>query len=154
MVFKLSRITNYCMVRMHIKKILVPLDGSKSSFKGLDEAIYLARQCNATITGLHIVPIYPKKLGDLVSPLKISAFDDAKKLMDKAEVICAQNGILFHKKITMGDTKSDISVFAKQNKFDMIILGARGLGSVKELFLGSVSNAVVHKSKVPVLVVK
>ncbi len=137
-----------------MKKILVPLDGSKSSFKGLDEAIYFARQCDATITGLHIVPVYPKKLGDLVSPLKISAFDDAKKLMDKAEIICARNGILFHKKITVGDAKSDIGDFAKQNKFDIIILGARGLGSVKELFLGSVSNAVVHKSKVPVLVVK
>jgi nucleotide-binding universal stress UspA family protein len=35
-----------------IKKILVPLDGSKNSMRGLDEGIYLARQCQATITGL------------------------------------------------------------------------------------------------------
>ncbi len=142
------------MSKNHIKKILVPLDGSKSSFNGLDEAIYLARQCHATITGLHIIPVYPKKLGDLVSPLKITAFDDATKMMNKAEVTCAQNGILFHKKVVIGDVKSDISTYAKQNKFDIIVLGARGLGAVKEMFLGSVSNAVVHKSKVPVLLVK
>lgn len=142
------------MSKDRIKKILVPLDGSKPSFNGLDEAIYIARQCQATITGLHVIPVYPKKLGDLVSPLKITAFDDATKLMNKAEVICAQNGVLFHKKTIIGDAKSDISTFAKQNKFDIIVLGARGLGAVKEMFLGSVSNSVAHKSKVPVLLVK
>ncbi|HSA76460.1 MAG TPA: universal stress protein, partial [Nitrosarchaeum sp.] len=40
-----------------IKKILVPIDGSKNSMRGLDEAIYLARQCHATITGLYVIPI-------------------------------------------------------------------------------------------------
>ncbi|MFB5598380.1 MAG: universal stress protein, partial [Nitrosopumilaceae archaeon] len=30
------------MVRKKIKKILVPLDGSKNSFRGLDNAIYIA----------------------------------------------------------------------------------------------------------------
>ena len=142
------------MAKINIKKILVPLDGSKSSFNGLDEAIYLARQCHSTITGIHMIPVYPKKLGDLVSPLKIAAFDEAKKLMDEAEVICAQSGVLFHKKITIGEAKSEISKFAKQNKFDIIIIGARGLSPAKELFLGSVSNAVAHKSQVPVLLVK
>jgi nucleotide-binding universal stress UspA family protein len=33
-------------------------------------------------------------------------------------------------------------------------MGARGLGAIKEAFLGSVSNYVLHKSKVPVLIVK
>jgi nucleotide-binding universal stress UspA family protein len=42
------------MIRGKIKKILVPLDGSKNSLRGLDEAIYLARQCQATITGLYV----------------------------------------------------------------------------------------------------
>ncbi|MEK6965839.1 MAG: universal stress protein, partial [Thermoproteota archaeon] len=44
--------------------------------------------------------------------------------------------------------------FAKGKKIDLIVMGARGLGSVKEAFLGSVSNAVVHKSKIRVLIVK
>ena len=37
-----------------IKKILVPIDGSKNSFRGLDEAIEIARQSHATITGLYV----------------------------------------------------------------------------------------------------
>ena len=35
------------MIKNKIKKILVPIDGSKNSLRGLDEAIYIARQCQA-----------------------------------------------------------------------------------------------------------
>jgi len=38
--------------------------------------------------------------------------------------------------------------------FDIIVIGSRGQSGLKEIFLGSVANAVVHKSKIPVLVIK
>lgn len=142
------------MVKSKIAKILVPLDGSKISFNGLETAIYLARQCGAIITGLHVVSIYPQHLGDLVTPLKVKLVQDAEKFMEQAKVKSAQNGIVFRHKIIFGEPKSDISDFAKQNKFDLVVVGSRGLGGLKEAFLGSVSNAIVHKSHVPVLVVK
>ena len=41
-----------------------------------------------------------------------------------------------------------------ERKIDLIIMGARGRGSVKAAFMGSVSNHVLNKSKIPVLVVK
>lgn len=142
------------MIKTKIAKILVPLDGSKTSFNGLEKAIFLARQCGATITGLHIVSIYPQHLGDLVTPLKAKLVKDAEKFMEQAKVKSAQNGIVFRHKITYGDPTSDIIDFVKQNKFDLIVMGSRGMGGLKEAFLGSVSNAIVHKSKIPVLVVK
>ena len=142
------------LIKMKITKILVPLDGSKTSFKGLDKAIYIARQCGATITGLHVISIYPQHLGDLVSPLKVRLSEDAAKFMVKAKITSAQKGIVFHHKIIYGDTASGIIDYIKQNKFDLIIMGSRGLGGLKEAFLGSVSNSVVHKSLTPVLIVK
>lgn len=142
------------MVKSKIDKILVPLDGSKISFNGLDTAIYLARQCGAIITGIHVVSIYPQHLGDLITPLKVKLVQDAEKFMEQAKIKSAQNGIVFRQKIIYGEPKSDISDFAKQNKFDLVVVGSRGLGGLKEAFLGSVSNAIVHKSHVPVLVVK
>ena len=142
------------MIGPKIKKILVPLDGSKYSFDALSKAIYLARQCEGTITGLYVVAFYPRNLGDLIGPIKARLYDDARKIMDKAKVICAQNGIVFKGKISYGDAKSEIIDFAKNSKFDIIVIGSRGLTPVKELLLGSVSNAVAHKSNVPVLVVK
>jgi len=50
----------------------------------------------------------------------------------------------------------DIAKFAnnKKNGIDLVVIGVRGMGSAKEIFLGSVSNYVLHKVKKPVLIVK
>lgn len=141
------------VIKTKIRKILVPLDGSKNSFRGLDTAIYLARQCGATITGLFVMPIYPRTLVPITYDKKYLT-KAAKEFMENAKKHAAQNGIVFVGKSTIGKESHEIVEFATRNKFDIIIIGARGLGNVKEVFLGSVSNAVVHKSNVPVLVVK
>ena len=44
--------------------------------------------------------------------------------------------------------------FANNKQFDIVVIGSRGMSSIKETFLGSTSNYVLHKSKIPVLVVK
>ncbi len=142
------------MIRTKIRKILVALDGSKNSFRGLNEAIYLARQCNATITGLHVIPLYPQKWGDLTNPLKTRLFKDANDMMTKAKLISAQKGIVFHQKVVYGEAKSGITDFVNQHGFDLVVVGARGFGPVRGLFLGSISTAILHRSKIPVLVVK
>ena len=142
------------MIKKKIRKILVPIDGSKSSFKGLDEAIYLARQCGATLTGFYVVPIYPSRFADLVNTFKKEAFRQGKKFLDDAKTISALNGIVFNSKIIYGEPKYEIIDFAHGGKFDLIVIGSRGFGPIKEMFLGSVANAVLHRSKVPVLIVK
>jgi nucleotide-binding universal stress UspA family protein len=141
------------MVRTKIRRILVPLDGSKNSYRGLDTAIYLARQCGATLTGLFVMSIYPKSFVPITYDKKY-LMKAAREFMESAKKRAAQNGIVFVGKTAIGNESSEIVAFATKNKFDIIVIGARGLGSVKEVFLGSVSNAVVHKSKIPVLVVK
>ncbi|MDX1442127.1 MAG: universal stress protein [Nitrosopumilaceae archaeon] len=142
------------MIRKKIKKILVPLDGSKNSLRGLDEAIFLARQCHATITGLYVIPIYPRNLADAIMPFQIHLTKVAKKLMSEAKNRCGKKGIVFRSKIVIGSPTVEIQDLAKDGKFDIIIIGSRGLGGLKEAFLGSVANTIVHKSKIPVLVVK
>ena len=142
------------MIRKNIKKILVPLDGSKSSMRGLDEAIYLARQCHATITGLYVIPIYPRNFTDVIMPYQIHLTKSAKKFMQSAKTICAQKGILFKSKIIFGSPTEEINEIARNKEFDIIVIGSRGQSGLKEAFLGSVANSIVHKSKVPVLVIK
>ena len=141
-------------MKQKISKILVPMDGSANSLKALDEAIYLARQCHGTITGLCIIPIYSINLGKLLTSLKNQSQKEAKKFMSDARKRCAQNGIVFSEKIIYGNLTLEITEFAAYKKFDLIVIGSRGMSRVKEAFLGSVANMVVHKSKVPVLVVK
>jgi len=70
--------------------------------------------------------------------------------MNRAE----KAGATFKYKTGGGKTGSETVKFAKKGKFDMIVIGARGLGGAKEAFLGSTSNYVMHKTNIPVLVVK
>lgn len=137
-----------------IKKILVALDGSAQSFKSLQEAIYLAIQCGATITGLCVLPLYTISLGKFTTSLRNQSMKEAKKFMTKAKVLSAQNGIVFNEKIVVSNHTSKISEYASGKKFDLIVMGSRGMNPLKELFLGSVANYTVHKSAIPVLVVK
>ncbi|MDE1725588.1 MAG: universal stress protein [Thaumarchaeota archaeon] len=141
-------------MKQKISKILVALDGSERSFKGLREAIYLARQCGSTITGLCVTPYYTISLGPLLTSLKNQSLKEAKQFMADAKKLCAQNGIVFHEKIIYGTESWQITEYASYRKFDLIVIASRGRGTMKSAFLGSVANDVVHKSKIPVLVVK
>ncbi len=142
------------MIKINFQKILVPLDGSKNSTRGLDHAIYLARQCQAIITGIYVIPRPPHPAFRSARYPEKPYLKDAEHIMAFAKKHSAQNGIMFEKKIAFGDPGYTIVKFAKDKKFDIIVIGARGRGVVKEIFLGSVSNYVLHKSSLPVLVVK
>ena len=137
-----------------IKKILVPLDGSSNSFRGLDTAIHMARECQATITGLYVVGMVKPKPNDQIAPLEKLLLDNAQKIMKKAKLKAAQKGILFFDRVSYGDDGKRIVDVAEKNNFDLIVIGSRGMGAAKEIFLGSTSNYVLHKSKKPVLIVK
>lgn len=142
------------MTQIKIKKILIPLDGSKNSFRGLDEAIFLARACQATLTGIFVLERFPDKDFRRIGSFEKEILKNAEKFLDKAKLRSAQNGVDFHKITAFGDPAATIVNFAKTKNLDVIVIGARGLGGIKEKFLGSVSNYVLHKSKIPVLIVK
>lgn len=137
-----------------ITRILVPLDGSKNSIRGLDNAVYLARQCQATITGIYVLPRVPVIAYRAIQYPEKELLKDAASNMEYAKKHCAQSGVVFEKKISFGDPGYTIVKYAKDKKFDIIVIGARGRGSIKEIFFGSVSNYVLHKANVPVLIIK
>lgn len=135
-------------------KILVPLDGSSNSIRGLDRAIEIAKGGDAEITGFYVfhLPIaagikYTQKMKDEAQRKAVKAIGPAMKKTEKA-------GATFKYKTGAGHTGPEIVKFAEKGKFDMIVVGARGMSGAKEAFLGSTSNYVMHKTKVPVLVVK
>jgi len=139
---------------IQIKKILVPLDGSKNSIRGLDMAIHMARESHATITGLYVLGIVKPQTNDQITPLEKMLLKNAQQIMKKAKLKAAQKGILFFDRISYGDGGKRIVDIAHRKNFDLIVIGSRGMGSAKEIFLGSTSNYVLHKSKKPVLIVK
>ena len=90
------------MIKKKISKILVPLDGSKNSIRGLETAITLARECRATITGIYSinVPSYSEFNG--VGSVEKSLNKEVGNFMEDAKILAAQNGIMFKDKIMRG----------------------------------------------------
>jgi len=143
------------VIKKKILKILVPLDGSKNSVRGLETAITLARNCDATITGIHSIYAPPHSEFRGVGSVEEAYNINMKKFIDEAKTLAAKNGIVFTDKIVRGEIGYNIIKMAHgKSKFDMIVIGSRGRSSTKEMFFGSVSNYVIHTSKIPVVIVK
>jgi len=137
-------------------KILVPIDGSPNSIRGLEKAIEFARNSNSSITLLHIATLPPVHvLGHSKDKVKISLAKKAQKFIQDAEDRCTNQNISFTTKIIYGyDPAYDIEQFTKKYKHDMIVIGAKGKSTLKRIFLGSVSSYIVQTSKTPVTVIK
>ena len=48
----------------------------------------------------------------------------------------------------------EITKFAKEAKSDLIIIGVKGIGKLRELLVGSISEGVIKQATCPVLIVK
>ena len=139
-----------------VNKILVPLDNSKNSFRGLSSAIYFAKMCNASIVAVHSVYAPPKGDFDTSGHFNKDHKKQVESMMEIAKKQCENAGVEFVQKIIYGNPGYEIAKFANssKNKIDMVVIGSRGRSSAKELFFGSTSQFVLHKSKPPVLVIK
>ncbi|WP_179371231.1 universal stress protein [Nitrosopumilus ureiphilus] len=143
------------MLQNRFKKILVGIDGSVNSIRGLNQAISLARQSQGVITGIHVLPEFPPSYEINLKTYRAQINKVGKKFMDTAKISAARHGIEFNEKIASSKNTVDTIVgFANKNKFDIVIIGSRGLGSPKINYVGSVAHGIVNNSKVPVLIVK
>ena len=140
-----------------VSSILVPVDGSPHSFKSFDYAVYLAECCHARIGLLYVVNL-ADCLSDLEQvstggyiPDELKAagrvvLNEAKSRLDKV-LQCD----FF---LEIGALAEVIEDFALNNDYELIVMGSRGFGALKEILVGSVSNHVLHHADCPVLLVK
>jgi nucleotide-binding universal stress UspA family protein len=131
-----------------MKKVLIPIDWSENAEKAFDWYIYNIHQ-----KGIHVVITHFMEAGK-----EKELQEKELKLMELQEVYETR---LLQLKIDYcwltGNTGSPgefIIKVAKEEDVDMIVMGARGLGKIKKTILGSVSDYVLNKSKVPVLIFK
>ncbi|MDH3657721.1 MAG: universal stress protein [Nitrosopumilus sp.] len=136
-----------------LNKILVPLDGSKNSLRGMKFAAAVANQSGSSIIGLNInsPPMFVKASVTLRNQAKLKS----KEIIKEAEAITQKANVSFRgiTKVSNNVGKT-IVTFAEGHQVDMIVIGSRGPDSEHELFLGSTANYVVIKSKIPVTIIK
>jgi len=142
------------------KKILVPIDGSKNSFAALKHAVAIAHSFGGEISILYVtalsqqVPSYEQVKGAKIPPnSSTDPINFAKTIIAEA-LKHVPEGMVVQTYNETGEPRIAITEFAQKNKYDMIVIGSRGLGTIEGLLIGSVSSYVVKHSKCPVLVAK
>ena len=144
--------------------MLVSIDGSQSADHALDFGLDLAGKYSAEVMiatvfdsprpssvlkGMLYAPIstekYLKKFRDFHEKILLEALNKTKKNCPKLKVSI---------KLLEGRPADKIVETAKDGAFDLIVIGSRGLGGIKEFFLGSVSDRVADEASCPVLIVK
>ena len=139
-------------------KALIPVDGSRTSERAVRHVIALMQGRDPM--EVHLLNVQEKadalEVRRFMKPGEIkrmqmghgaAALASAKKLLERA-------GAKYQDHVLIGDPAEKISTFARRGKFDKIIMGTHGRGSMTSLLMGSVATKVLHRSTVPVTLVK
>jgi len=140
------------------KKILVATDASEYSRRALKIALELARTFGGEVELLNVMYIreaywgYNVAYSILVSPEQI---EEAGELVLKATLEGIDVGnVPLKKKVVQGYPSTMILEEVEREALDLVVMGSHGYGPVAGSVLGSVSQRVLHKAEVPVLIVK
>lgn len=139
-----------------VSKILVAVDGSECARRAFDSALKLGKDLGAKVIVLTVVqpPSMITMQKDLQGTIEMLLEKEAKIMLANYGVIAEKRGVDIETILAIGYPSRVILNTAKSKEADLIVIGSRGLGGLKELFLGSVSHAVVQNADIPVLVVK
>lgn len=137
------------------QKILLAVDGSEHSLRATDEAMKiasLAKDCKVEVV---FVADFSKAKSDMLhaqgrEELELSRRKRIFPITEKLRL----NDIAYESKILHGDPGPTIVDYANNGGFDLVVLGSRGLNTLQEMVLGSVSHKVAKRVHCPVLIVK
>jgi nucleotide-binding universal stress UspA family protein len=143
---------------MLYSKILIAYDGSFAADEALEQALRLSQLLPGSVLKvIHTFDIPNFVLGEaLIMPspeLNKDIYTEAQAVVERAKALVApfpNTSVV----MIQGDAAKTILSEAEDMHCDLIVIGSRGIGGIRELMLGSVSHYVVQHANVPVLVVK
>ena len=143
-----------------MKKVLLPIDGSDCSLRGLE--LVISKRANyedPESLDIHLVNVQMPLTHDVsrfASRDQIAAFhrdESEKQLHDACELLDA-SGIKYTCHCEVGHVAETITALADQLQCDEIVMGTHGHGAFQGLVTGSITLKVLHLSKIPVLLIK
>jgi len=138
---------------------LLAVDGSDNAYEAVHALKYLARAEQLTL--LHALnvprPAYPMMLPEVAEEiyktLEQSMREDGERLLNRVQSLLPMHAGPSTKHLRIGSPAEVIVSMAEQQKADLIVMGARGLGPVKERLLGSVSHRILTLAHCATLIV-
>jgi len=140
-------------------KTLLAVDGSDNSYEAIHALKYFSRAAQLTL--LHALnvprPAYPMLLPELAAE-QYKMFEqimreDGERLLDRIQSLLPMHAGPSTKHLRIGSPAEVIVSMAEEQKADLIVMGARGLGPIKEWLLGSVSHRVLTLAPCATLIV-
>lgn len=143
-----------------MKKILVPTDFSDTAENALRVAADLARKFNSKIFLLHMLEL-PVNLIDPVMGTRTNDLPEVvfftKRAEQKLNQLIQQDfleGVTVQPILQLHHTLDGIMETRQRENCDLIVMGSQGATGLQEMFIGSITEKVVRRSHVPVLVIK
>lgn len=137
------------------ENILLAVDGSSHSMRAAEAAATLARCMNATLWIVVAYDPVPPYLGEPNMQHAISArLKDAEEVLEKTlDNLGVFPGEL-HTEVLEGPAAEAVLGVAEARKNDLIVMGSRGVGTLRGLLLGSQSQKVLQHASCPVMIVR
>jgi nucleotide-binding universal stress UspA family protein len=144
---------------MNIRRILAPTDFSETSQTAVRYALDLAQKTNARVTLLHAytLPVYPAGVDGAAFIPSFTALAEPVR-MAEAEIgeLVARLGptkVVLDSRTVAGPPADAIIQMARDEAFDLIVMGTHGRTGLRHLLLGSVAERVVRTATTPVLTI-
>ena len=137
--------------------VIVAIDGSDDSIRAAEEALRLAEQSKQTMIELVFVAEHTKETAKAQALPMIDAFETSKQNRQQTfqvEAMFEEEGVPYVLTELYGNPGKAIADYANEKNADLVIIGSRGIGKMKQWLLGSVSQRVVNEAACPVLVMK
>ncbi|MDH1800723.1 universal stress protein [Acinetobacter johnsonii] len=145
---------------MAYQNILVPVDGSETSYAAVAQAAELAKAFGGKITVVQVLALDPYIAAEYISATQTNdlierARTSVLKTLEEAVAKFSDLGIPVEAKLLEGQVvHREIIREAETSKADLIVIGSHGRTGLKRLFLGSVAQNVLGEAHIPVLVVR
>jgi len=137
------------------KNILLAVDGSENSLRATKEAVKMASLNNKCVIEIVYIVDFAKAKNEVLHAQGKEELELARrKKLEPVEKILKSNELSYKTKIMHGEPGPTIVEYANKEQFDLVVIGSRGLNSLQEMVLGSVSHKVVKRANCPVLIVK
>lgn len=141
------------------KRILIPIDGSDCSKKAVLEGLQLAKDFDAQVTFLYVfeVPTSIAYAGLEKVSYHHSLIEDlrnfARATLEEAGKLAKESNVSYEAKFIDEDISPANAILAEEAEHTLTIIGSHGRKGLNRVLLGSVTESVLRKSKIPHLVI-
>jgi nucleotide-binding universal stress UspA family protein len=142
------------------ERIIVPVDGSEFSERAIPYAVSLARMAKAPVTLVRVVDAFQtmppvNALAPMAPLYRVNFGEETRQIQDYLEHLASDlrsSGLLVETACEIGPAVDSILAVVKPG--DVIVISSHGRSGLRRAVLGSVAETILHRSKVPVLVVR